>query len=117
MTDSTENRVQINEQTRLVIPIVLLVIVIGAIITGTIATTRYVTTIKAEQEAIKKSVVTLENELKQETLLRKEADDLIEKEQESNRKIMIDYSNSIIEIKTDLKWIRAVFENKDKNKQ
>jgi len=97
--------VLLNEKTRVSINIATLLFVIGFSITATFTFTTWKTEFQITQQS---EIVRLSHEIEE----RKAVDEDIQQEQKENRTVLIETNTQLAEIKTDLKWIRAILETR-----
>lgn len=96
-------KVLLSENTRVIVSISTLIIVIGFAITVTFSFTTWKT--ESEQKTI-----ALQKELTETKELIKETDDNQDKEIQLLKVATMENSTNMVEIKTDIKWIRAYME-------
>lgn len=97
---------KITEKTKISIPLAVAIFIIGTIITVSAGFTDW----KAGQEAEMKSLKSSVDDLYKTTDELKAADKAILNTQEKDRKTTLEVQKDLVEIKTDIKWLRSFFD-------
>ena len=101
----TVGEILVNEKTRVSLSIITFVVLVGSVVTGSFT----VATWKTQQEA---ENARLETMIVNEVQARIESDEDINEKLDEVMPMLLQTQTDMAEIKTDLKWIRAVLENK-----
>jgi hypothetical protein len=98
--------VLLNEQTRVTISIATLLIVIGFSITATFTFTTWKTKFESQLEYV-------DTQLVEEITERKLADEELMDEYKETKSLLIGTQTNLVEIQTDLKWIKSFLMNNE----